>query len=176
MKELKIYFYTRFSLIIAGGSYLLSQFVAFMIEYHVSNASIWSVLFLRGSTLLLDMLVILPGVLAILMTIFRKKITKSNIITVVMVWFRKSGRKSLISKKSTLLTLYIADTFGLFMVFYLPYIIRLFVLYELGNIQKTTFVINMIIGVASLLFLGFWGKRIIKNLNRFGRKRLKKVQ
>ena len=173
--KLKTFLFTRFTLIVAGSAYVVSQVFAFLTEILAGHTSVLTSLFLRGSTILLDLLLIIPAVLALVMTIFRKKIIKSNIITVVMVWLRKRSRRNFLAKKSVMTKLYFADTTALICLFYLPYVLRLWIALRIGMVSRTTFWVNIFIGLGSLLVLGFFGKRIIKKLNRTGRKKLKQL-
>ena len=173
--KVKTFIFTRFTFIVAGSAYILTQGFAFLTEIFGGNTDISVSLFLRGSTVLIDLLLILPSVFAILMTIFRKKIIKSNIITWVMVVLRKKTKKTFWARRSIMMRLYVADTTALLFLFYLPYVIRLIVCLRMGKMNQSTFFLNLIIGIVSLLVLGFFGKRIIKRLNRIGRKKLKEL-
>lgn len=178
MKKIKILFYAKFSLIIAIASYILSHIVSFVNEYFIEQISLSDTLFLRGSTIILDAIVLLPTIGAIVMLFFNKKLA-TNLLTVGMMWTRKFVKKKSLHKrkhkKSVERALYVADTLGLFFIFSLPYFIRLIFLYYVGRINEDALWKGLIIGIVMLLVLGSFGKKIMKSLDKFGRKRLKKL-
>jgi hypothetical protein len=118
----------------------------------------WWSLFLRGSTVVLDLTIITSGIFVWLQIKLRKKVKKIKML----------GRKRLI------VVLYIADTIAMIIAFLFPYIARLFLLLRFKKITNISFIINSIIGIIAVVLIAFLLKKITKRITQWSKKIQKK--
>lgn len=156
MKErLKRFFFSRFTLIALAALYVLFAGVSFMGEYFIGKTDLEYTAFLRITTLILDVIIIGAG-----------------IFTWIQVRLRKRIKKLVFRKRMTLI-LYLADTLAIFLLFFLPYVTRLLVLFFGHKISYYSLLIDTFMGIAVVITIGFLIKKVLRKIKRFG-KRFKK--
>lgn len=153
MKAIKNFFFSKSAIIILIIVYAIIAFVSGVIEYW-NGASIGAVLFLRGGTVIIDVLIIGLGVYA-----FTRK------------WLNKKFLEKEFFKKRLFWLAYIAETLAIFLLFYLPYVGRaLYLLIDGEKIGITlsshAFIINITLGFIFVLLLGARMKKILGKLEQ----------
>lgn len=151
MKTIKKFFFSRSAIILLIAIYLIVACISGAIEY-LNGASICAVLFLRGGTVLIDVLLVALGVYT-----FTRK------------WLNKKFLEKEFFRKNLFWLAYIAETLAIFFLFYLPYVGRsLFLVVEGKTIgmplSMHAFIINLILGFVFMIALGAKMKKIINAL------------
>ena len=157
-KKIKRFFFSNFTLIILVGLYLIYNVFAFLGEHIIGKIDVQWSLFLRGSTVILDLIIILTGIFTWLQIYLRKKIKKIRIL----------------GKERMMVILYLADTIAISIFFFFPYVARLLALLRFEKITNISFWIDFILGGLVVLFLAAVIKKITKKFNKFGKKIQKK--
>lgn len=153
-KKIKKIFLSNFALIILASFYIIFSTFSFFGEYIIGKIDLeWS-LFLRGSTIILDVIIILTGIFTWLQMHLRKKMKRLKIL----------------ENRRLVIVLYIADTTALLILFFLPYVVRLLALLEFDKITSSSFWIDALLGCFIVVFLAFFIKKIMKSFKRWGQK------
>ncbi len=153
-EKIKKIFFSNFVLIILASLYIIYSIFAFFGEYIIGKIDLQWSLFLRGSTIILDFVIILTGIFTWLQVYLRKKIKRVRIL----------------EKKRLVVVLYIADTVAIMVMFFLPYVVRLFALLRFDKITNFSFWIEFSLGAFVVIFIAFFVKKISRRFKRWGQK------
>lgn len=157
MKEkIKNFFFSRFALIALIILYIIFSGISFLAEYFIGKTDLEYTTILRITTIILDIFIIGAG-----------------IFTWIQVRIRKRFRTMYIFQKRMILILYLADTLAIFIIFFLPYVARLLLLFFNEKISYYSLIIDMSMGIAVVITIGFLIKKILRKIKKFG-KNLKK--
>ena len=152
-KKITNFFFSKFAWIVAIAVYSLSIIVSFVMEHYVGGADIGSTLFLRITTIVLDVAFIASGFYAL---------TKR--------WLKKRFLRREIFRRNLFWVLYLAETMAIFLLFYIPYVVRVLYLFLEDKISLQTLIINLTIGIVAVIVLGYFIKKIIKRLKKMGKR------
>lgn len=153
MSKFVNFFFSQFAWFVLAGIYLISAGISFCVEYFVGGTDFWSTIFLRGSTVILDILFIGLGIYAI---------TKR--------WLKKRFLRREIFRKNIFWVFYLAETLAIFLLFYIPYVIRVIYLFFDNKISTKTLLIDLGIGIFAVIVLGYFIKKFIGRLKKMGKK------
>lgn len=153
-EEIKKIFFSKFVLIVLASFYVIYSIFSWLGEYFIGKIDLQWSLFLRGSTIILDVAILVTGVFTWLQVHLRKKVKRLKIL----------------EKERITVMLYIADTIAILVVFFFPYVTRLFVLLKLNKITTTSFWIDAILASLIVFILAAFFKKISRKFNKWGRK------
>ena len=153
MGKLRNFFFSKFAWIVAIAVYSLSIIGSFLMEHYVGGTDIRSTLFLRITTIVLDVAFIASGFYAL---------TKR--------WLKKRFLRRELFRRNLFWVLYLAETLAIFLLFYIPYVVRILYLFFENKITIQTLIINLSIGIFAVVVLGYFINKIIKRLKKMGKK------
>lgn len=153
LKKIKNLFFSKLALIFLVVLYLIAAFVSGAVEY-LNGSSFKVVLFLRGGTMVLDAFIIGLGGYA-----FTRK------------WLNKKFEQKAFFRKRLFWLAYIAETLAIFLLFYLPYVVRSLYLLLDGKtigmaLSGSAFRTNLVLGFLVVIILGAWMKKIMGKLTK----------
>lgn len=136
-------------LIILAFLYFCLNIVSFFVEAVIAGMQYDMALFLRITTLILDVTFIVTGLLTGFQVLARKKLRRNKFF----------------AKKPRLIT-YVADTISILIFFFSLYYVRIELLFQLDRITHKSFVIGFWISFITALFFGALLKSIIKKIKK----------
>ncbi len=152
-QKIKDFFFSKFSLIILSILYIIFSGIAFVGECLIGKTDIQYTLFLRITTIIIDVIIISTGIFTWMQMKLRKKLKTLHPI-----------------RRRITLVLYIADTLAIFLIFFVPYITRLLVLFFENKISAYSFATNSLMGISVVVVIGFLIKRILRRIKKYGNK------
>jgi hypothetical protein len=117
----------------------------------------WSII-LKGSNVIIDIILVTTGV-----------------FTALQIWLRKKIKKWSILRKRMIIILYLADTLSLILVFFSLYALRLAGMFWGKQMTLYSFKINILMSISAIVILGYALKFLLQKLKKTGKKMKKKA-
>ena len=155
-EKIKKMLFSNLVLIILASLYVMYNIFAFFGEYLIGKIDIQWSLALRGSTVIIDIVLIVTGFFTLVQVRLRKRLKRLKVL----------------EKERITVLLYIADTVAILCVFFFSYVVRLFVLLHFDKITTSGFWINSLLGILVVFLLAANFKKITRKIKKWG-KRLK---
>lgn len=142
MKKIKIFLFSKLSIIFLLIMFFVINFVAFLVEYSLGKIDLSTEKWVRLASILSDFVIIGFGILSWFQIVFRR----SSRIRSFLNFF---------SGKSLFWVRLFADILGAFSVIYTSYVIRLLIFWWVGKVTSENVFYNCILGLVGVFLFGF---------------------
>ena len=155
-EKFKKFLYSKFVLIVLIALFIIFNVISFFSEKILGKIDYQSVLLLRITTIVWDIIILGSGLFLRFQIHTRKKL------------------KKILGNKKLFWILYISDTLAIGILLFGPYIGKLLVLLKLERIDEIIFRRNFWINAIALIILGFFVKSITRQIKKWSRKIFRK--